>query len=79
MLLQGTLAYLAPEVLDEWVAKSKGREPVPVKACTADMWSAGCLLLEALTGRNPFQVSYIHHKKQNPVSGVLNLLDYLGC
>ena len=56
MLLQGTLAYLAPEVLDEWVAKSKGREPVPVKACTADMWSAGCLLLEALTGRNPFQV-----------------------
>ena len=56
MLLQGTLEYLAPEVLDQWIAKTQGLEPVPCDAAAADIWSLGVVLLEVSTGKNPFRV-----------------------
>lgn len=56
MLLQGTLENLAPEVLDQWIAKTQGLEPVPCDAAAADIWSLGVVLLEVSTGKNPFRV-----------------------
>lgn len=58
IILQGTLEYLAPEVLVGWIAKSKGADPEAVCPCTADMWSAGCLLLETYTSQSPFRVRW---------------------
>lgn len=57
MLLKGTLDHLAPEVLEQWLAAGRRAEPAPVDPGQADVWSAGLLLLEALTGRNPFKAS----------------------
>ena len=57
MLLQGTLEYPAPEVLDQWIAKNQGLEPVPCDAAAADIWILGVVLLEVSTGKNPFRVS----------------------
>ena len=76
MLLQGTLDYLAPEVLAEWMAKSKGETPVPVKPSQADMWSVGCLLLEALTGKNPFKVTSCLPRPTLPGIIILSMLHF---
>ena len=57
MLLQGTLEYLAPEVIDQWIAKDKSMEPTPCDPAAADMWSLGVVLLEMYTGKNPFKAS----------------------
>lgn len=59
MLLQGTLEYLAPEVLDQWTAQSQGREPAPCDPASADMWSMGVVLFEVYTCKNPFRVSFV--------------------
>lgn len=59
MLLQGTLEYLAPEVLDQWTAKYQGREPAPCDPASADMWSMGVVLFEVYTCKNPFRVSFV--------------------
>ncbi|DBA84327.1 TPA: putative serine/threonine-protein kinase iks1 [Trebouxia sp. C0005] len=55
VLLQGTLEYLAPEVLDQWTAQSQGREPAPCDPASADMWSMGVVLFEVYTCKNPFR------------------------
>lgn len=57
MLLQGTLEYLAPEVIDQWIAKDKAKDPSLCDPAAADMWSLGVVLLELYTGTNPFKVS----------------------
>ena len=59
VLLQGTLEYLAPEVLDQWIAKSQGLEPAPCDPASADMWSMGVVLFEVYTCKNPFRVSFV--------------------
>jgi serine/threonine protein kinase len=48
----GTLAYLSPEVLggETWGRALAGHEP----AISSDLWALAVLLLESLTGRNPF-------------------------
>ena len=57
VLLQGTLEYLAPEVIDQWIAKNRSRDPSLCDPAAADMWSLGVVLLELYTGTNPFKVS----------------------
>lgn len=43
----GTPAYMAPEVFT--------RNPVEGHGRAADIWSVGCVVLEMLTGRQPWQ------------------------
>jgi len=56
VLLQGTLEYLAPEVIDQWIARDRAKEPSLCDPAAADMWSLGVVLLELYTGKNPFKV-----------------------
>lgn len=58
VLLQGTLEYLAPEILDQWTAQSQGREPAPCDPASADMWSMGVVLFEVYTCKNPFRAGW---------------------
>ncbi|KAK9797037.1 hypothetical protein WJX73_003012 [Symbiochloris irregularis] len=73
VILQGTLEYLAPEVVSGWIAKSKGAEPQPVCPSAADMWSAGCLLLEAYTSQSPFQMGWWRLATMQQCTGILKL------
>jgi carbon catabolite-derepressing protein kinase len=53
MWLQGTPAYLPPEVLQNGVSSRK----VPYDASAADLWCCGIALYAMLIGQYPFQVS----------------------
>lgn len=55
VLLQGTLGYLAPEVIDQWIAKDRSTDPSLCDPAAADMWSLGVVLLEVYTGKKSVQ------------------------
>ena len=60
MVLKGTLEYLAPEVIDGWVAQSRDGAARPVAPGRADNWSLATVLLEALTQRALFHVPFLN-------------------